>query len=111
MINSQLPRKTRTFLLWTARLALVAFMMQIAAVGHWHSDLGGVAGVEGSSIHIDHCHGGGDCSSGAGASVAINTAPPHLPLPSTITTFAKESGDRSPTSAFIETVSEPPQTV
>jgi hypothetical protein len=109
MIDSVLSRKTRTFLLWTARLALVAFFMQIAAVGHWQGGLEGVTGIEGSSVHVDHCHGAGDCASGDGVGTAISATPPLLPAPETAIFNVDIPDARAPQSAFVELATEPPQ--
>ncbi len=51
----------RNFTVWTARLALVAFLVQVIAIDHWSSHFENVTGVEGSSAHVQHCHGAGDC--------------------------------------------------
>jgi hypothetical protein len=74
----------RGFLRWGARLALFALVFQLAAVDHWHPAPNDVAGVEGTSQHVLHCHGAGDCSdsghalSAAPAAIASITVPPLL---------------------------------
>jgi hypothetical protein len=55
-MNVVASRRVRTLLLWLARLAIFAYAFQLAAVDHWHKDIGGIEGVQGSSEHRYHCH-------------------------------------------------------
>jgi len=109
MTDSGLPRRTRAFLLWTARLALVAFLIQLGAVDHWHADFGNVVDVEGSSAHVEHCHGTGDCSTSGGSALALNASPATVPVPSIVALRIESPLTRTPQAAFITPPSEPPQ--
>ena len=109
MIGFGLSRHTRTFLLWTARLAFLAYLLQLSAVDHWHSHFSDVVGVEGSSAHVMHCHGAGDCASMGGAEFALSAQPATLPVPSTHSLRFESAAQDMPEAAFISPPSEPPQ--
>jgi hypothetical protein len=109
MTRFGLSRRTRTFLLWAARLALLAYIMQLGAFDHWHSHFDGVVGVEGSSAHVQHCHGAGDCSAGGGAALVADNLPATLPRAAGITYAFESASQAAPLSAFITPPSEPPQ--
>jgi hypothetical protein len=111
MTGFGLSRRTRTFLLWTARLALVVYLVQLAAVDHWHTHIGDIEGVEGSSAHVQHCHGAGDCATNAGPAIDANAQPAMLPVPSTVTLGLESPSQIAPEAAFISPPSEPPQAV
>jgi hypothetical protein len=104
-----LSRRTRTFLLWTARLALVVYLVQLSAVDHWHADFSDVVGVEGSSAHVQHCHGAGDCSSGDSAAFSVASQPVALPVPSLFTYGLENPSQLAPRAAFIAPPIQPPQ--
>lgn len=106
MTYTELSCRTRTYLLWTARLALVAFVIQLAAVDHWHSDL---SGVEGSPAHAEHCHGAGDCSTGGGAAIALSAQPAPLPRSAALTVGLESPTTIAPQTVFFTPPSEPPQ--
>jgi hypothetical protein len=109
MTGFRLSHSSRRFLLWTARLALVAYLVQIIAIDHWHRHSGEIVGVEGSAAHVSHCHGAGDCSD-SGASVApALSGRGTLPVPPvTLTVLAAET-DHRPKSTFTETLLQPPR--
>jgi len=109
MTRLRLSRRTRFFLLWTARLALVAFIVQLSAVDHWHGQFGNVVGVEGSSAHVEHCHAAGDCSTSGSAALTANAEPTTLPVPSVVSFGIEASTLLAPQAAFISPPSEPPQ--
>jgi len=109
MTRSGLTRRSRSFLLWTARLALVVYLMQLSAVDHWHSHIGDVVGVEGSSAHVEHCHGAGDCSTTGGPALSANAQPTILPVPSVVALGLDGQAELAPQAAFISPPSEPPQ--
>jgi hypothetical protein len=61
-----MSRRTRFLVLWCARLALLAYVFQTAALDHWHPDPADVFGYEGTSLHAVHCHGNAaDCADSA----------------------------------------------
>jgi hypothetical protein len=109
MTRLGLSRRTRFFLLWTARLALVAFIVQLSAVDHWHPHFGNVLGVEGSSAHVEHCHAAGDCSTGGSAALTANAEPMSLPLPPVVSFGIEASTLLAPQAAFISPPGEPPR--
>ena len=109
MTYSGPSRRTRAFLLWATRLALVAFLVQLSAVDHWNTHFGNVAGVEGSSAHVAHCHGAGDCSTSGESTLAVNAQPMVLPQSAILTLRLKDSATLSPRAAFITPPFEPPQ--
>ena len=109
MTGFRLNKRTRTFLLWSARLAFLAYLFQLMAIDHWHVHPADIVGIEGTSAHVAHCHGGGDCSdSGALAGPAVTEqatlplSPPTLPLE-----MIDDAG--RPTAVFIETPYHPPR--
>jgi hypothetical protein len=109
MTRFGLSRRTRNFLLWTARLALVVYLVQLSAVDHWHAHAGDIVGVEGSSEHVQHCHGAGDCSSGGSAALSVYSEPTTLPVPPVQTTRLEQTSQPVPHAAFISPPSEPPR--
>ena len=50
-------RRVRFLVLSCARLALLAYVFQTAALDHRHADPSDAFGYEGSSLHALHCHG------------------------------------------------------
>jgi hypothetical protein len=110
MTRSGLSRRTRFFLLWTARLALVAYLVQLVAIDHWHTHIADVTGIEGTSSHVEHCHGAGDCSSSGGATALASNAPATtLTLPGQTTLRFDHAASLTPEAAFISPPSEPPR--
>jgi hypothetical protein len=68
-------RKIRLLVLWCARLALLAYVFQTAALDHWHPDPSSVFGYEGSSLHAVHCHSSAaDCADSASLSGSLTQA-------------------------------------
>ena len=60
-------RRFRTFLLWSARLAVFVYAMQLSAVDHLHIDPSNVTGIANTEFHSMHCHGAsGGCADSAG---------------------------------------------
>ena len=109
MTRFGLSRRTRFFLLWTARLALVVYLVQLSAVDHWHSPIGNIVGVEGSSAHVEHCHGAGDCSTSGGAALTANAEPTTLPVPSLVSLRLENATQLRPLAVLISPPVEPPQ--
>ena len=65
-------RRIRLLVLWCARLALLAYVFQTAALDHWHPDPADVFGYEGSSLHAVHCHSSvADCADSASLSGSL----------------------------------------
>jgi L-alanine-DL-glutamate epimerase-like enolase superfamily enzyme len=110
MSGYRLSPRNRRFVLWVAKLALVAYIVQIMAVDHWQVDVSHITGVEGTASHAHHCHGGGDCSSGGGGAVstALTTAA-QTPLPPAPTIADVVSSERIPASVIPSIPFEPPQ--
>jgi hypothetical protein len=104
-----LSRRSRLFVLWFAQLALVAYLFQLAAIDHWQADVNHVVGVEGSASHVQHCHGGGDCSEASG-SVTSLPAPLLTTIPPEPVRTHQTSVDDSPRDAFIASFTTPPRT-
>ena len=75
-------RRIRIFLAWTARLALLAYVFQLAAADHWQPTAADIVGIEGSSAHAAHCHSlTVGCAEGGGFTVWLSaladlTSPP-----------------------------------
>lgn len=78
-----MSRRSRTLLLWLARLSFVVYVAQLAAFDHWHAGPEGVQGLESSAVHVQHCHGGpSGCADGSGAgAVGLAAGAAALPLP------------------------------
>jgi len=109
MTGLRLSPSTRRFLLWTARVAFLAYLIQIIAIDHWQTHPAGVFGVEGTSAHVAHCHGAGDCSDGgAGTSPALSDSAT-LPLPPSSLAVSATDSDEAPAAAFAETPLQPPR--
>jgi hypothetical protein len=104
-----LSRRSRPFVVWFAQLALVAYLFQLAAIDHWQADIHHIVGVEGSAAHVQHCHGGGDCSDASGSVTSLPgslfTMVPPEPVRSQHTSL-----DASPPDAFIASFTTPPRT-
>jgi hypothetical protein len=109
MTRFGLSRRTRFFLLWTARLALVAFVVQLSAVDHWHTHAGDIVGIEGSSAHVEHCHGASDCSTSGSAALTANAEPTTLPVPTYVSFGLEAATSLAPQAAFISPPGEPPR--
>jgi hypothetical protein len=110
MTGFGLNKRTRAFLLWTARLALLAYLVQIMAIDHWHAHTVDIIGLEGSSAHVAHCHGGGgDCADGGGAATSAVSDVATIPLPPSVAWIEAAGQDRLPAAAFIETPYRPPR--
>lgn len=109
MTYFSLSRRTRTFLLWTARLALLVYLVQLSAIDHWHAHFSDVVGVEGTSAHVQHCHGAGDCSSNDSAAFSVTSQPVTLPVPSLFTYGLENPSQPTPQAAFISPPNQPPQ--
>ena len=93
-------RKNRLLVLWCARLALLAYVFQTAALDHWHANPADVYGYEGSSLHAVHCHANAaDCADSASlnGSLTQTALTPVAPssfqyeLPSSLFAFADPS--------------------
>jgi hypothetical protein len=109
MTGFRLSPNTRRFLLWTARLAFLAYFVQIMAIDHWHRHPVDVFGLEGTSAHVAHCHGAGDCSDGGAALSSAIGAPATLPVPpASLATIAAETRG-VPAAALIDTPLQPPR--
>jgi hypothetical protein len=104
-----LSRRSRLFVLWFAQLALVAYLFQLAAIDHWQADVNHIVGLEGSASHVQHCHGGGDCSDASG-SVTSLPAPLLTAVPPEPVRTGHFSADARPHDAFIASFSTPPRT-
>jgi hypothetical protein len=77
----RLRLRQRFFVLWTARLALLVLSFQIGAFDH-HVPFTGVRGVEGSDLHVVHCHGeAGSCAASFGSVTALVGADYNLQPP------------------------------
>jgi hypothetical protein len=109
MTGFRLSKRSRNFLLWTARLALVAYLVQLIAIDHWHTHPGEIAGVEDSSAHAAHCHGAGDCSDGGGSTATIVSDAARLPVPPAPLRLSHETTAFMPGDIFIAMPYEPPR--
>jgi len=109
MTHFGLSRRTRFFLLWAARLALVAYVVQLSAIDHWHTHFGDIEGVVGSSAHVQHCHGAGDCSTSDGATISANAELATLSIQPAATFRIETVSQLTPDAAFISPPSEPPR--
>src|SRR6185436_1547426 len=95
-------RRQRFLFFWLARLALFAYAFQLTAVDHWHRDINGVEGVEGSSAHRMHCHADlGSCAeqpgfSGSLAEIKLAPIPPDTAIETAVV-----SSVSIPSAAFI----------
>jgi hypothetical protein len=93
-----------------ARLVLLAIVFQLFAVDHWQHDPAEVVGLEGSSAHALHCHGGSDCAGGAG--VLFAAPPVHLQLLPSLAAAragAVQLSEQEPRSQFFSPSHPPPQ--
>jgi hypothetical protein len=109
MTGFRLSPSTRRFLLWTARVALLAYLVQIIAVDHWHRHPSDLFGVEGSSAHVAHCHGSGDCSDGGTLSSPGLSESATLPLPPSPMSAIAPDRNHTPGAAYSETLLQPPR--
>jgi hypothetical protein len=81
MTARSLPPRLRLLILWSARLALLAFVFQTTAIDHWRRDAS-MEGIVGTNLHAMHCHAaGGSCADSAGTvgsltDVALTPIPP-----------------------------------
>ena len=109
MTGFRLTPKVRCFLLWTARMALIAYLVQIGAIDHWHTHPADIFGGEGTSAHASHCHGGGDCSDGGAVVSPALSEHATLPLPPSSTALLATEPVTVPAAAFAETLLQPPR--
>lgn len=106
MSDLPISRRSRTLLLWLARLAFIVYVAQLAALDHWRARPEGVQGLESSAVHVQHCHGGpASCADGNGAgAVGLAAGAAALPLPPDPFPTAA----RSAAPAFLEPFLPPP---
>ena len=110
MTGFRLSPNTRRFLLWTARLAFLAYFLQIIAVDHWHSHPLDVFGLEGTAAHVAHCHGAGDCSDGGAVASPAIPREATLPGPPPLLQLPLSDNGSVPSTVFTETPLPPPKT-
>jgi hypothetical protein len=102
-------RRLRLFLLWSARLVLLAYVFQIGAFDHWSPSPSDVVGVMDSSAHVAHCHGGpGSCAGDASVVASIGEVA-LLPLPPSLVLAESLPASSAHTSAFLSPPSQPPR--
>jgi hypothetical protein len=109
-------RRSETLLLAIGQLILIAYVFQVAALDHWHTDPGAdVTGVVGSSahaaVHSDHCHGapsscaetgGGFAQFAAGQLIRLPASTPRLEV-------VADTPAISPAEALVDLPLEPPR--
>jgi hypothetical protein len=110
--------RSETLLLAIGQLILIAYVFQVAALDHWHTDPGtDVTGVIGSSahaaVHSDHCHGAPSSCAEAGGGFAQFSADQFIRLPSSTPSLVivADSPAIAPAEALLDLPSEPPRTV
>jgi hypothetical protein len=109
MTALRLSPSIRRFLLWTARVAFLAYLVQLVAIDHWHTHPTSITGLEGTSAHVAHCHGAGDCSDGGASISPAPASQASLPfVPPSLALRANE-GEEALVTAFAETILQPPQ--
>ena len=111
-------RRSNSLLLAIGQLILIAYVFQVAALDHWHTDPGAdVMGLAGTSahadLHADHCHGGPSSCADAGSGFAQFSADQAVHLPSSTPSLILEADSRvsSPRQAPIAVSPEPPRTL
>jgi hypothetical protein len=92
----------------SARAALLAVMLQIAAIDH-HFGVSDVVGIEGSSAHTMHCHGNtSGCADAAGSAVMSLEGAFVLPR-QTFMALALTARSVTPAEAVVMVEGEPPR--
>jgi hypothetical protein len=109
-------RRSETLLLAIGQLVLIAYVFQVAALDHWHTNpASDVMGVVGSSaheaVHTAHCHGAPSSCADAGSGFAQISANQVAQLPSSTPPLAltADSTVVAPQEAVIEHQPEPPR--
>ena len=109
MTTQALPRRLRLLILWSARLALLAFVFQTTAIDHWHRDASLLEGVVGTQLHALHCHvGSGSCADSAGM-VGSLTQASLTPIPPPPLTSAAPAVEPSAPDSPLTLTDEPPR--
>src|SRR5262245_61599309 len=104
-----LSRRSRRFVILVAHVALLAYFLQVAAFDHWHADPSHIVGVEGSSAHVQHCHGsGGGCADGATMSPVVDSSA-LVPLPPATVREQVEATVSLPSAVFLSSPDQPPR--
>jgi hypothetical protein len=104
-----LSRRSRTFVILVAHVALLAYFFQVGAFDHWHSDPSHVVGVANSNAHVMHCHGGGGgCADGATVSPVVD-AEALIPLPPAAFREATDPSVSVPGAVFLGSPDQPPR--
>jgi len=104
-----MSRRSRRFVILVAHLALLGYLLQVAAFDHWHTDPSHVVGVPDSQAHVQHCHGsGGGCADGATISPVMD-ATALIPLPPEALRETAEPSVTTPGSAFLPAPDQPPR--
>jgi hypothetical protein len=73
-MNGTLPgRRYRRFIVVTAHVAVLFYVLQIIAIDHWHANPADVIGIPGSQAHVVHCHGDvSGCAESAGLTSTLD---------------------------------------
>ncbi|HWO72499.1 MAG TPA: hypothetical protein VNN21_02985 [Dehalococcoidia bacterium] len=103
--------RLRALVLWAARLVIVAYVFQVAAFDHWHTDIGDVVGIENSQEHALHCHGNaGGCSDTVSAATSL-PAGSYVPASPPVVSAAAAVDQSRPKTVSIEAPATPPRSV
>lgn len=108
-------RRSENLLLAIGQLVLIAYIFQVAALDHWHTDVADVSGVPYSSahsaLHDNHCHGAPSSCADAGGGFAQFSAEPAVRLPSSKPSLVldTDSSTQSPQDVSLSLPPEPPR--
>ena len=107
--------RSETLLLAIGQLVLIAYVFQVAAFDHWHTDVSNVTGVVDSSahaaLHADHCHGAASGCADSGGGFAHFSPDQQLRLPAATPSLVLPTDARTlvPEDALVAALPEPPR--
>ncbi len=102
-------RRQRLFIQVIAHLVILAYVFQIGAFDHWHSDLPDMVGAAGQS-HAMHCHGNAaGCSDTVDPQITATLEANVIPPPPEAQRQSLDIGQTVPQSAFVPAIDRPPR--
>jgi hypothetical protein len=104
-----MSRRQRLLIQVAAHLVILAYIFQIGAFEHWHSDVPDMVGSA-ASDHAMHCHGNASgCSDSVDPQITATLEGYLLPAPPEARNTPVRFSEPVPDSAFIPGIDHPPR--